>query len=547
MAIAFAAGIGLLFVAAGVVARRRRPQSPAGLLMAAAGVSWTASQALFLSGVDLLFTVAAFLAPLPLAFLAHLALTFPGGRRLSRFERAVVAAPYALSVLAGPFVSAEGEACDGPCPRNLLGVEAEHGTGKVLYDVLLVAVLVLTVCFIAVLVGRWRHGTPAARRVLLPVIPGASVLAAIYGVAIASELGLPTGLGEGWATTALVLLALAPLALLAGLLYRHLGRTAVGQLVVELGEPSPGPGRVRDALARALRDPTVEVAYWLPEREAFVGADGRSLDVPVDDPARAVTFVERDGARVGAIVHDPALRDDPALVEAASAATGLAIENERLDAEVLARLEEVRASRARIVEAGDVARRRIERNLHDGAQQRLVALSMALGMARSKLERDAGAGADVSRLLDQAGHEATLAIRELRELAQGLHPSIVTEMGLRTAVESVAERAPVPVEVSAHLDGRLSGPLETTAYYVVSEALANVAKHAQASTVRVRLDHTPGRLLVEVADDGVGGAGARPGSGLEGLADRVAALGGRLEVVSPPGRGTRLTVELPCE
>jgi signal transduction histidine kinase len=544
MGIAVAAGIGLLFVAAGVAARRRRPDSPTGLLMAAAGLAFLASQALFLTGVDLLFTVAAVLAPLPLAFLAHLALTFPGGRRLSRFERALVVAPYVLTLFAAPFLSAEGEDCDGPCPRNLVGIDAEHGTGKVLYGALLVAVLVLTVCFIAVLVSRWRHGTPAARRVLLPVIPGASVLAAVYAAGVAAELGVPTGFGQGWAIAALVLLGLAPLALLAGLLYHHLGRVAVGQLVVELGEPSAEGGRVKDALARALHDPTVEVAYWLPERDAYVDAEGRPLEVPVDDPSRAVSFIERAGARVGALLHDPALRHDPALVEAVSAATGLAIENERLHAEVLARLEEVRASRARIVEAGDVARRRIERNLHDGAQQRLVTLNIALGLARSKL--DPQGDAEAVTLLGQAGEEATLAIRDLRELAQGLHPSLLTEAGLGPAVESLAQRAPVPVEVCARLDGRMPPPVETPAYYVVAEALAHVATYARASSVKVRLAEAAGRRVVEVVDDGVGGAAVRPGSGLEGLADRVAAVEGRLEVESPPGKGTRLRAELPC-
>lgn len=226
------------------------------------------------------------------------------------------------------------------------------------------------------------------------------------------------------------------------------------------------------------------------------------------------------------------------------AAAGLALENERLHAEVLARLEEVRASRARIVEAGDAARKRVERNLHDGAQQRLVSLSLAIGMARSKL--GTGAVSDAEDLLGQASQEATCAIKELRELARGLHPAILSEVGLVAAVQSVAERSPVPVEVRASTNGPLCDSVEATAYYVVAESLTNVAKYARASSVQVRIEHCGDRLRVEVADDGTGGAELRPGSGLEGLADRVAVLEGHLEVHSSPGAGTRIRADLPC-
>ncbi len=227
-----------------------------------------------------------------------------------------------------------------------------------------------------------------------------------------------------------------------------------------------------------------------------------------------------------------------------AAAAGLAMENERLHAEVLARLEEVRASRTRIVAAADSARRQVERDLHDGAQQRLVALTLAVGIARTRIE--SAPDPALAGLLQQASDEAGQALRELRDLAQGLHPAVLTEAGLGPALESLAERSPAPVELSVSTEGRLPVPVEVAAYYVVSEALANVAKHAQASSVTVRVDRKGERLHLEVADDGVGGAGVRPGSGLEGLADRVAALDGSLEVDSPTGGGTRVRVVLPC-
>ena len=219
-----------------------------------------------------------------------------------------------------------------------------------------------------------------------------------------------------------------------------------------------------------------------------------------------------------------------------------AAEVHRLNAELCARLEELAASRARIVTAGDVERRRLERNLHDGAQQRLVALSLSLRIALAKLDADpAGARA----VLADAGDELALALAELRELARGLHPAVLSDRGLRAAVEMLAGRAPVPVEIADIPDERLPAPVEAAAYYLIAEALTNVAKYADASTARIRVAARAGSVFVEVSDDGVGGADATAGSGLRGLADRVEALGGSLEVVSPAGAGTALLAEIP--
>jgi PAS domain S-box-containing protein len=213
----------------------------------------------------------------------------------------------------------------------------------------------------------------------------------------------------------------------------------------------------------------------------------------------------------------------------------------RLHAELQARLEELAASRARIVTAGDVERRRLERNLHDGAQQRLVALSLSLRLALQKLDSDPAAARDV---LAEVGDELAVALDELRELARGLHPAILSERGLRAAVEMLAGRVPIPVEVDVP-DERLPEPVEAAAYYLISEALTNVTKYARASTVRVRVAPLGGSVVVEVSDDGVGGADPAAGSGLRGLADRVEALGGSLQVISPTGGGTSLRAEIP--
>jgi signal transduction histidine kinase len=245
---------------------------------------------------------------------------------------------------------------------------------------------------------------------------------------------------------------------------------------------------------------------------------------------------------VAALVHDQALLERPRLLQAAGAAARLALENERLQAELRAQLVELRASRARIISAGDDERRRLERDLHDGAQQRLLSLGLALQLVRDELGPEANGATE---LLSEADAELRAALEELRELAQGIHPAVLTEHGLGPALKTLAARSPLPVEIAYVPDERLPAPVEAAAYFVVSEALANVAKHAHASAAAVSVSCEEGSLVVEVEDDGVGGAAPRAGSGLAGLADRVEALDGRLTIDSQPGAGTTLRAELP--
>jgi signal transduction histidine kinase len=256
-----------------------------------------------------------------------------------------------------------------------------------------------------------------------------------------------------------------------------------------------------------------------------------------------VTSLERDGEPLAAILHDPALSEDPGLVPAVAAAVRLAVDNERLTAEVRSQLDEVRASRSRIVEASDAERRRVERNLHDGAQQRLVALSFALRRAHTQLPADAGP--ELTSTLEAATEQLKAALAELRELARGIHPAILTEAGLGPALRSLAKESPVPVTVRLDLPDDLPPPVAAAAYFVAAEALANVAKYADASTVGLVAETDDDRLRVEIADDGRGGADPAAGSGLRGLADRAAALGGRLDVRSPVGGGTVIVARLP--
>jgi signal transduction histidine kinase len=341
---------------------------------------------------------------------------------------------------------------------------------------------------------------------------------------------------------AVVLLGAFPFAFLAGLLRMRLARAAVGQLVVELGD-APPEGELRDALSRALHDPGLNVAYWRPETHDFVDGGGHTIALPQSGEPRTASLIERDGEPVAALIHDASLAQDPELVEAVAAAAGLALENERLEAALRARLEDLRASRARIVEAQATERRRLERNLHDGAQQRLVAVALELGMAEARL--DANPARDI---VTQARTELSLAIEELRELARGIHPALLTDHGLGAALEALAGRAPLPVTVELELgQGRLPDAVEVAAYYVAAEALTNVVKYAGAREAVVRATRSAGWAVVEVVDDGSGGADASRGSGLRGLADRVEALDGRLDILSQRGGGTRVRAAFPLD
>jgi signal transduction histidine kinase len=331
------------------------------------------------------------------------------------------------------------------------------------------------------------------------------------------------------------LVAMIPFGFLVGLLRSRLAQgEAVAELIARVGQ-APGEGALRAALADALGDPSVAIAYWLPESERYVDALGH----PVTVSGAGWTPVEVGGRRVAAIAHDPELDDEPQLVRAAGAAAALALENQRLEAELRARIEELRASRARLVEAGDAERRRLERNLHDGAQSRLVALALKLKLARMK------ADGEVAEMLDESSAELPESLNELRELARGLHPVVLTDRGLNAAVRILAARAPVPVDVLALPAERLPPPIELAIYFVVAEALTNVAKYAQATSASVAVRREPACVVAEIADDGVGGADVAAGSGLRGLADRVGALDGRISVESPAGEGTTLRAEIP--
>jgi signal transduction histidine kinase len=543
-------GVSWSFVGTGLVAWTRRPANRTGALMVAVGLSYALLGLLF-NGVILIATPTAFtlwylLRTLPEGVIAHLLAVFPDGRATTRPQRVFIVANYVatvpLALVQLLLVQPVRLGCAG-CPDELLLLGDRRPYGDAVLTISNLSYVALGAMLLWLMAVRWRQASGPRRRSLAPVGAVGVVLVVAYVAREALRALVPSPpLIGALDLVVITTLMLWPLAFLAGLARTRLDRWVVGDLAVQLGEPLP-PGRLEQALAHALHDPTLQLAYWLPDRHAFVDAAGRPVELPAAGGDRAVTILRHDGDPVAAMLHDTALDDDPELVRAVAATARMTIENERLQAEVRVQLEEVRASRARIVEFGDAERRRVERNLHDGAQQRLVNLSLALGIARSQLP--ATPDGELAAALDEAAAELRLALAELRELARGIHPVILSEAGLGPALASLVDRSPIPATVTVVPPDRLSPRVEETAYYVASEALANAAKHAHATAVTISARRLNGDLLVEVGDDGVGGADPN-GSGLRGLADRVAAVDGHLRVHSPAGEGTRITAELPC-
>jgi signal transduction histidine kinase len=423
-------------------------------------------------------------------------------------------------------------------PGNVLLVlpsETIYGAVDTTQRALLI-VLCLATC--VVVFGRWRASSSPRRRALLPSVAGAACMLMFVWL-------LATDLVEGPRSQLMIMVAycsmlVVPAAFLAGLLRSRLARGGLAQLFRDLS--AMRGDALQAALGRALGDPTLVLAYQLPGSRGHVDAGGRPVLVPPVTSDRSSAPIARAGHEIAAIVYDASLDDDPEMVEAVRAAAAMALENERLLAESEVRLAEVQASRQRIVAAGDAERRRLERDLHDGAQQRLVALSLQLRMIRSDIRRDP---AQAEQLAASASDELAHSLQELRELARGIHPATL-DHGLAPALESLARRSTVATAVSCDAPEHVPRAVELAVYFVACEALANVGKYAEATAASVRLSRTAAGVAIEIADDGVGGADARHGSGLHGLADRVEALDGRLRVTSPQGSGTVITAELPC-
>ena len=520
------AWITLSYVLCGLIAWWRRPESQFGPLLIAAGFAPALSR-LEHANNDALQMIGEGLLLLPPVLFLHVFLAYPSGRLVRKLDRFLVVAGSAAVV-------------GFDVLRGLLEITGQDSGANGARAAQRVTVAVVVLGGLGALAWRRRKSARKGRH-------SPELLAACFGLAL---VGLGAGmvmltLGAPGTDVARViafgLVGTAPILLLIGHLRAGLARSAVGDFFVDLGS-DPDPAELRDALARALRDPSVWLVYWLPEFGTYADLNGYAVSLPEPGEGRAVTLIDREGTHIAALLHDPSLEEEPKLLDAVTAAAGIALENGRLHAELRARLAELRGSRARIVEAALQERQRLERNLHDGAQQRLVALSLELSL----IEADLDEGSAAKGQLDQARREIAASLGELREIARGIHPAVVSAHGLAVALEQLAARASVPVRLTVEVDGRLPEPVEVAGYYVVSESLTNVSKYANASAATIDVSQTNGLLLVEVADDGIGGVDTERGTGLRGLADRVEALGGRLRVWSPVGAGTRVRAEIPC-
>jgi signal transduction histidine kinase len=537
--------IGLGFVGAGLFAWYRSPGNPTGVLMVATGFAWYLSL-LERTEPALLYSTGLLLANFYIAPAVHLLLAYPSGRLGRRVDRALVAFTYAVVTVGFLpvvlFITPEKYGCVG-CPENLFLVESSPSFAQAWLDVLSVCGVVVPLTVAVRLVQRWRAASRPMRRAVTPVfVAGGALMITLATLLAIMLLDGSEETADVFFYSSLPALALVPFLFLAGLASgRMLRGRGLGRLVRTLGAGLER-GELRAALAEALGDPSVELAYWLPQTRHYVDAEGRPVELPGPASGRAVTEVEREDRRIAAIVHDPTLLDHPDRVREAGAAAALALENERLEAELRAKVEEVRASRSRLVDVAMRQRRRLERDLHDGAQQRLVSLALTLRLASQKLAPDDG---EAGVLIERSREELDLALTELRELARGIHPAVLVDQGLRAAVESLADRAPLAVEVREVPCDRLPEHIELTAYFVISEALTNITKYARADRAWIAILRQDGRLLLEVGDDGVGGADAGRGTGLRGLADRLDAIEGRLYVESEPGRGTTVRATMP--
>jgi signal transduction histidine kinase len=534
--------LGWSFIGTGLFAWWRRPASRFGPMMAGVGFLSLLGSATS-ANQPVVFTVGILTCNIFFVLFAHMVLAYPHNHLQRPWHRRLIAAGYVLAVV-GPLPHLlwgfDPQMCQG-CPESPLFISENEGLRVALNAVVSVIGATFTLAVVGILLRRRRDATRPQRRAMAPVLwSGVTLLILLAGALGSDAFGVPRVTDVlGWLS--LIVFASVPWVFLIGLVRtRVAGAGAVSELLLRLGE-EPGTGSLRCRLSQALGDDSLQLAFWLEDKGRWVDADGHTVELP-ESGARAWTAVELEGRVVGAIVHDVTLTQEPELLRSVAAAAGLAVENERLQAQLRARVEELRASRDRIVEAGMSERRRLERNLHDGAQQRLVALSLTMRLAQSKVRTDPE---KAEAMLAGAREELTLALGELRELARGIHPAVLSDRGLGAALEALAGRAPLPVELGVVPEDRLPEPIEAAAYFVVAEALTNVVKYAHASQATVSVERRNGHAIVEVADDGIGGADPDRGSGLRGLADRVSALDGSMRLDSPAGAGTRLRAEIP--
>ncbi len=529
----------LVYAAAGLVAWWRRPSNRIGAIMLAGALVWLAA-ALAMAADPLLAAAGTVLATVPLAVVVHLLVAFPSGQLTSTLSRwlAVLAYPITLVLQMPRYLFAPGAS-----PGGILAVAdrpdlAAWGLG--VQDAIAITGMLITA---ALLTGALRRATRPQRRILGPLYVY-GIIAVLFIPFSAQVLAPLTALSPN-VTGGLQVAVLAgvPVAFAVALLRGGFARMSeVQELSAWLSTADTARGTLAFAIARALGDKSAQLAFWIPERSGYVDAAGRTLTMPAGGSSRAAARVEIGTHQIGAIVYDATLISNPEPVRAVGRVVALAVERDRLTAELLASQKALQESRARLVEAADRERRRIAQDLHDGLQPTLVLLALEaqrLGGLPGTPPETAAAAIRLRERIDAAASE-------LREVVHAVMPAPLIERGLAAAARDLADRMPIPVRLDLCVDGVLPRPIATTAYFVLAEGLANTIRHANATGVTMHLSSHEGLLTVEVTDDGVGGAAPGGGLGLRGLTDRVEAVGGWFFVDSPAGLGTRLTARLPC-
>jgi signal transduction histidine kinase len=540
-------------IAAGLYAHRRPPFARFGVLLVGLGLLWFVAT---LSGSPdpVVFSVGRIGAWCAEAAIVYVVLAFPSGRITERVDRVLAGAmaanvlllylPTALLVNEYP-APTPYTTCVESCPANAFDVVGSQPAfvEDVVYPLRELVVITITIAVALRLGARLRAATPVLRRTLEPVLLAAIFrVAALGGAVFARRLDLDDRALQVAAWVIALGLTIMAFAFLLGVVRWRLFLAGAMQSLATRLPGHAQPEQLRDALAEAFDDPSIEIVYWLDD--GWADAQGRPFVPPPAESGQWLTEVRDDGARVGAIVHDAGLRNDDAFIATATSYALMTLDNQRLAAQARGLLHEVSESRARIQATADDERRRIERDLHDGAQQRLVALRIKLELEAEEVDReDATRAATLRRL----GEDVEEAIDEVRSLARGIYPAALADRGLVEALRAAALRSPLPTTVLAAGVGRYSREIETTAYFCCLEALQNAAKHAHGAGAAVIDLSDTGTLRGEVRDDGAGfDVPATPrGSGLVNMRDRLSAVGGELAIVSSPGKGTRILIAIP--
>ncbi|WP_170316987.1 sensor histidine kinase [Acrocarpospora corrugata] len=533
----------MLFLVSGLLAHYRRPTNRVGLLMMGVAIGFFAED-LQLSGVAWAHTLGQLTVAASSPFLVQLALAFPTGRLETRPQRILAGVAYAGAAATGLIIAlfVDQHARFAENAVGLLLISDNVAVESVMKVASPLTAFFVSVGLMVVLIRRWLRSRQLMRSLLAPV------LTLLIAGGLFSSIGQFSqsfsfiedrfSLYDTFIRSYDVFFAILPLAFLSGMIYFYLGRGAVNRLLRQLREPKE-VGEIEELLSHSLRDDSLRVAFTADPGPV----DEQGAPVPIA-PFQTVTPLGGSGHRQAVLVHDSLLTEDPRVLEAVAAAAGLALANQSLAAQVAAQLAEVRASRARIVKAADDERRRIEQNLHDSAQSRLVTALLNVNLVRRTLARQDAREADLLALVSEA---LTASLAEIRVLAQGLYPALLTAGGLSIAVDELVAQLPLPVDTDLGPLPRFAPEVEAAAYFVVAEGLTNALKHAQATRLRVGMRHAGATLTVTVADDGRGGADHATGSGLQGLLDRVAALGGDLTLHSPAQGGTTIKAVLPVD